>query len=169
MLFLDSEGRGDPQNILTDLPNIRKLNSDVVEIRPEKSYDISNLRMTLGDLVFEKHTRYPGANWLAPVSVLTCILSRRLINDRTKLHLHLFASMLVQELIRLVVYLDQLASRSDGGLQARLGIDNTVSFPPLRTICDLLAIFHHFNSILHELIIKSKEKQFDIVVLFFIM
>ena len=32
MLFLDSEGRGDPQNILTDLPNIRKLNSDIVEI-----------------------------------------------------------------------------------------------------------------------------------------
>ena len=33
MLFLDSEGRGDPRNILTDLPNIRELNSDVVEIR----------------------------------------------------------------------------------------------------------------------------------------
>ena len=38
IVFLDSEGRGDPQNILTDLPNIRKLNSDVVEIRPKAAY-----------------------------------------------------------------------------------------------------------------------------------
>ena len=56
---------------------------------------------------------------------------RSLKNNRTKIHRNLFVAMVIQVLVRLVLYLDQLVTRGgDSDTECRVqvqGIDNTVS------------------------------------------
>lgn len=55
--------------------------------------------------------------------ILLCFRSLR--NNRTRIHKNLFIAMVIQVLIRLILYIDQAIVREQG---QQHGIDNTVRF-----------------------------------------